>query len=119
MKKFCYLSLVLSTFSLVSCLSTGRDFPSRTDWIRKDVTQQKDVRLVLGEPFAVGDSGGVNTWTYGYYRYEFPGKSFHKELKLYWNLDQTVKNYTFNSSFPLDVQRGRLEGMAQQQDQKK
>ena len=55
----------------------------------------------------VGNSGGTPTWTYGYYRYKLVGVSSTKELKLYWNPDQTVRNFSFNSSFPEDVRGER------------
>ena len=87
---------------LSSCFSTGRNFPSKLDWITKDVTTQKDVEMVLGAPFSVGNSGGVATATYAYYEYHFGGTNV-KELKFYWNSNNTVQHYTFTSSFPGDV----------------
>lgn len=107
---FCFLFM----FSAVGCVSTGNNFPSRTEWIKKNLTSQKDIRMVLGAPFAVGDSGGILTWTYAYYRYVFPRNSFHKELKFYWNKNQTVKHFSFNSSFPADIQKSNLEYLVRQ-----
>ena len=88
---------------LGACATTGQNFPSRTDWIKKNVTKKDDVKLVLGTPFAVGNSGGVNTWTYGFYKYQLFGKANTKELKFYWNKDNSVKYFSFNSSFPDDI----------------
>lgn len=94
--------LFLSILFLSSCFTTGSNFPSRTEWIRKNATKKEDAKLVLGQPFAIGSSGGVNTWTYAFYKYQVFGKTFHKELKFYWNKDGSVKYYSFNSSFPED-----------------
>jgi len=87
----------------VHCATSGKDFSSQTDWIRKNQTKQRDVVSVLGEPNSVGSAGGTPTWTYGYYRYEVFGRSNHKELKLYWNDDRTVDHYSFDSSFSGDI----------------
>lgn len=97
------LALVLLTGLWQACLSTGRDFPSRTDWLQKDRTKKDDVKLVLGVPYAVGSSGGTQTWTYAYYKYTLFGRTYYKELKLYWNDTNIVKNFTFDTSFPEDM----------------
>ena len=93
-----------------SCLSMGRNFPSRTDWLKKNKTTQKDLHLLLGKPVSVGNSGGVDTWTYGFYSYKVMEKPHYKELKIYWNPDRSVKHYIFNSSFPADI-AGRGKGI--------
>lgn len=101
----------LLTLTMLSwgCVSTGSNFPSRTDWIRKNHTDKDDVRLVLGSPYAIGNSGGTETWTYAFFRYKFPNTTFHKELRLYWNNDHTIKHYSFNSSFPIDIRQSRID----------
>jgi len=91
------------TLSLAGCVTNGRDFRSEVDWIKDKQTKQTDVKLLLGEPYAVGNSAGRPTWTYGYYRYRLFGKSFQKELKLYWLPDGTVERFSFDSSFPDDT----------------
>ena len=93
---FCLLLLVSSCFSL------GHYFPSKLSWIKKSQTTKNDVKLVLGEPHAVGSSGGTVTWTYSFYEYNVLNQTYHKELRFYWNEDTTVKHYSFNSSFPQD-----------------
>ena len=94
---------LLAIFLLVGCVTQGRQFPSEMSWIEKSRTTQNDVRRLMGDPMAVGNSSGTATWTFGYYRYKVFGKSAFKELKFYWNPDKTVKSYTFNSSFPTDT----------------
>jgi hypothetical protein len=94
------LSLVVVTSA---CVTRGREFPSKFDWINKSKTKQDDVRLVLGEPQFVGSTEGQATWTYGYYKYSAFGPSYTKEMKFYWNPDRTVQTWSFNSSFPEDT----------------
>jgi outer membrane protein assembly factor BamE (lipoprotein component of BamABCDE complex) len=89
------------------CVTQGKYFPSETEWVKANQTQQKDVRQLLGDPHFVGSSGGTPTWTYGYYKYRLVGQSSTKELKLYWNPDNTVRNYSFTSSFPEDTRTER------------
>ncbi len=89
--------------ALSACVTTGNNFPSRTEWIKKNFTKRDDIKLVMGSPFAVGNSGGINTWTYAFYKYQVFGRTLHKELKLYWNKDGSVKYFSFNSSFPEDL----------------
>lgn len=88
---------------LAGCVSRGRDFPSKFEWIVKSKTKQDDVRLVLGEPQFVGSNEGQPTWTFGSYKYSLFGPSYTKELKFYWNADRTVQSWSFNSSFPEDT----------------
>lgn len=95
--------LTASCLFLASCVTNGREFPSRTDWIQKNKTRQEDVKLVLGDPQAVGASDGIPSWTYGYYKYKLFGSSMTKELKFYWNPNQTIQSWSFTSSFPDDT----------------
>lgn len=87
---------------LAGCFTTGRNFPSDVDWLVKDKTTKEDVELMLGSPSAVGNSGGVTTWTYGYYTYKMGG-TYYKELKIYWNPNHTMQHFSFTSSFPGDI----------------
>lgn len=95
--------LAAVSLMLASCVTSGREFPSRFDWIKKDKTRQEDVKLVLGDPQSVGSSDGIPSWTYGYYKYRLFGGSHTKEVKFYWNPNQTVQSWSFNSSFPDDT----------------
>ena len=96
-------STLVSMLALASCVTNGREFPSRLDWVQKGKSRQQDVKLVLGDPQFVGSSDGVPAWTYGYYRYRLFGPSHTKEVKFYWNADRTVQSWSFNSSFPDDI----------------
>lgn len=90
--------------SLASCVTSGREFPSRLDWIQKGKTRQNDVKLVLGDPQFVGSSDGTPSWKYGYYRYRLFSPSHTKEVIFYWNTDKTVQGWSFTSSFPDDIE---------------
>lgn len=97
------LAVVFGVSILASCVTNGREFPTRFDWIKKGKTRQEDVKLVLGDPQFVGSSDGSPSWTYGYYRYKLLSPSYTKELKIYWSPDRTVNTWSFNSSFPDDI----------------
>ena len=104
-RNFCKITILVFLSSLwQSCLSSGRDFPSRLDWIQKERTKKGDVALVLGKPYAVGSSSGTPTWTYAFYKYTPFFKTYYKELRFYWSEDEAVKTYTFTSSFPEDLE---------------
>ena len=89
--------------NLLGCVTQGENFPSETSWIHKGKTTQDQVKMMLGRPSAVGDSGGTRTWTYGYYQYQALKPARYKELKFFWDKNRTVKHYSFNSSFPRDL----------------
>ncbi|MCX6129633.1 MAG: outer membrane protein assembly factor BamE [Proteobacteria bacterium] len=102
-------NLILSVLSCAglqtACVTRGRDFSSDLGWVKKSQTTQNDVTKFLGTPTAVGSTGGVPTWTYGYYDYRLFGESETKEIKFYWNNDGKLQDFSFNSSFPSDRQR--------------
>ena len=95
---------ILSSIAVIqlSCVTRGNNFSSSTNWIEANKTTRNQMAQTLGEPFMVGKSSGASTWTYGYYQHKLFGSSTTKELKVYWNSDGTVQNYSFNSSFPED-----------------
>jgi hypothetical protein len=99
------LSIMALCGMQMACVTRGRDFSSDISWIKKGQTHQTDVTRFLGAPTAVGSTGGVSTWTYGFYDYRLFGESETKELKLYWANDQKIQDFSFNSSFPQDRQR--------------
>ncbi len=102
--KLCTLTVLLSGLQ-TACVTRGREFSSDLSWVKKNQTTQTDVNRVLGAPVSVGNTGGVLTWTYGFYEYRLFGESETKELKFYWNNEQRVQDFSFNSSFPEDRQR--------------
>jgi outer membrane protein assembly factor BamE (lipoprotein component of BamABCDE complex) len=95
-------SCLVSCLEISGCVTRGAQFTSDTAWIRIGSTTQDSVSKLLGNPHAVGSASGTPTWTYGYYKYGVIGTNAQKELKLYWNANKTVKDYSFSSSFPAD-----------------
>ena len=104
MKSRLMLSVLVFGSLQTACITRGRDFSSDLGWVKKGQTTQVDVTRLLGEPTAIGNTGGVPTWTFGYYDYRLFGDSDTKELKFYWNGDK-VQDFSFNSSFPTDRKR--------------
>ena len=94
--------LAIIAMGLSGCVTRGDNFSSDLAWIKKDKTTQQDVSSLLGSPYSVGNTSGTKTWTYGYYSYKLFGDSYTKELKFYWDKNNSVKEYSFNSSFPED-----------------
>lgn len=106
------VGLCLGLLAATGCVTEGRDFPTDISWIKLNETSKKDVKLVLGDPRSVGQSSGSPTWTFGYYQYRVVGTSHTKELRIFWNPDGTVKNFTFDSNFPDDVRQRAANGTA-------
>lgn len=97
------LLCVLAALTVLSgCVTRGENFNSNTSWIKVDQTSQVDVSVKLGRPYIVGNSSGVPTWTYGFYKHSLFGTSMIKELKFYFNKAKKVSRFTFSSSFPED-----------------
>ena len=91
-------------FGLVtSCVTRGRNFSSETAWLDENKPNKSQVKKIMGDPYKVGSSNGIPTWTYGYYEHQLFGESSIKELKIYWNKEGTVKTYSFSSSFKQDT----------------
>lgn len=93
--KFYYLFLLLF---LWGCISYGRDFatvPVRD--IQTNVTTQKEIFSLFGEPVRKGLDSGYETWTYSYHSYELGQLGASKELYVVFNKDGTVRNYSFTS----------------------
>ncbi len=103
-KKFLLPAMMAFFFaSCFGCATNGNYFPSDLSWIKENATKQDDVKRVLGAPYMVGNTSGVPSWTFGYYEYRLIGSSYTKELKFFWNNDLTIKSFSFNSSFPEDI----------------
>ena len=99
------LLLLFCFVATVACVTKGYNFRSDLSWIKKETTSQQDVLMILGTPFMVGNSSGVPTWSYGLYHYRLVGRSYVKELKVFWNDNKTVRDYSFQSSFPDDLEQ--------------
>jgi hypothetical protein len=98
------LSAVLTSSFATSCVTRGKDFLSRFDWIQEGKTRQMDVKSALGDPQSIGLNSGLPQWTYGFYKHSLFKESQTKELRFWWNPDKTVKSWSFTSSFQDDTQ---------------
>lgn len=103
LKDFLVIVSLFVAFAFCSCVTSGRNFNSNLSWIKKGKTTMNDVRLVLGEPQAVGSASGTPTWTYGYYNFNVTGEGRMKEVKIFWSTNNTVDSYSFTSSFQEDI----------------
>ena len=59
---------------------------------------------MLGQPWRTGLEDGTPTWTYGYYKYNLIGESQTRDLVVRFDERGIVRSYTFNSTYPEDVQ---------------
>jgi outer membrane protein assembly factor BamE (lipoprotein component of BamABCDE complex) len=98
---------IVGSCLLTSCFTIGKPFKSDLSWMRKESTQKKDVKFILGDPTQVGQANGVETWTYSYHKYQLFQGVQSKELKIYWKKDAALDRYTFSSSFPKDIETQR------------
>ena len=89
----------------LGCLTVGEDFAvGRVSHIQIGKTTQQEVRQMLGEPWRTGLEDGQRTWTYGYYKYNLLGASQTRDLVVRYDDKGLVRSYTFNSTYPEDVQ---------------
>lgn len=101
--------LTITGFSLMfaGCITRGEHFSSELGWVKAGATKKSDVKLMLGNPFAVGNSSGIKTWTYGYYYYSLLGTTHVKEVKFYWKPNGSVDRFVFTSSLPEDIAKSQ------------
>ncbi len=83
----------------VGCATVGRKFDStRVHDIRNDQTTQSEIRSMFGSPWRVGMEDGMNTWTYGRYKYRLFGQASTTDLVVRFDRNGLVKSYTFNTT---------------------
>lgn len=97
-KFFIFPLLILNT----KCLTVGQKFKSDVKWIRVGQTHKEDILRYFGKPFRQGYDSGLETYTYGYYRYSLIKEFRSKDLTIRFNNDGKVNSYTFASSFEDD-----------------
>jgi len=94
----------LAAWSL-ACMTVGDDFAvGRVSHIQIGKTTQQDVKQMFGQPWRTGLEDGQRTWTYGYYKYNLLGASQTRDLVIRYDDKGVVRSYTFNSTYPEDVQ---------------
>jgi hypothetical protein len=88
-----------------ACMTVGEDFAvGHVSHIEVGKTTKNEVRQMFGEPWRTGLEDGDQTWTYGYYKYNLLGASQTRDLVVRYNDKGVVRSYSFNSTYPEDVQ---------------
>lgn len=91
------LALVLAT--LQGCASLGKDFDQEVvEQLVVDQTKRSQVRELMGDPWRVGKENGLDTWTYGYYKYGVFRTAFAKDLVLKFDQQGVLRSYSFNTT---------------------
>jgi outer membrane protein assembly factor BamE (lipoprotein component of BamABCDE complex) len=99
-----FLVAALAVFA-VGCMTVGDDFAvGKVTSLKIGETSQQDVRQMFGDPWRTGLEDGQRTWTYGYYKYNLIGASQTRDLVVRFDDRGVVRSYTFNSTYPEDVQ---------------
>jgi hypothetical protein len=97
--------VALALFTGCLAVKFGRDFPSPE--ARSIVTGKTDraaLQRTFGEPYQVGLDSGDPTWRW-FFGQRDTGAEVSKDLIVRFNVDGTVKSYTFTSNFPDDLRR--------------
>ena len=92
------LPSLLLVIVLSGCMAVGRDFPAEpVKTITTDVTTQREIFAMFGEPDKRGLENGYETWTYTYQYYEFGQLRDSKELYVVFDKGNTVRAYSYNA----------------------
>jgi len=95
-KKLWYPFLFLFVWG---CVFYGRDFASsQVKSIETNITTQKEIFNLFGEPVRKGLDSGYETWTYSYHSYTLGEGWKTKELYVVFNKEGTVRTYSFTSN---------------------
>jgi hypothetical protein len=95
---------VVAAFA-VGCMTVGDDFAvGKVSHLQIGKTTREEVREMLGQPWRTGLEDGTPTWTYGHYKYNLIGASQTRDLVVRFDEKGVVRSYTFNSTYPEDVQ---------------
>jgi hypothetical protein len=79
-------------------LNVGYDFPAdQVKNIQINKTTKKEIRTTFGEPWRIGLENGLETWTYGKYKYRGFTETEAKDLVVRFSKD-IVESYTFSTT---------------------
>lgn len=98
-----FVLLLVSAALLFSagCATVGRDFPAdRVEKIRIGTTTKDEIRVMFGDPWRVGLEDGLETWSYGKYKYKMFSEKDAKDLVVRFRADNVVESYSFNTTNP-------------------
>ena len=90
--------LVLVCYSIISCMSVGKNFSQDTQWIAIGKTTQTQITERLGTPQELGVRNGTPFWNYYYIQFSLWKKISRKELQIFWKKDLTVHSYSLTKS---------------------
>ena len=87
--------------ALAGCITVGGPFsPEALELFETNVTTKAQVLERLGEPWRTGEEDGLETWTYGHYRYAVARASRTRDLVLRFDDRGVVVSYTYNVTSP-------------------
>jgi len=93
-----YLAVFMILFA-AGCATVGRDFPAeRVSEIQLNQTTQDDILSMFGVPWRTGIEDGLQTWTYGKYRYQLLSETSTKDLVIRFDKNGIVISYSFNTT---------------------
>ncbi len=99
---FYLVTLVFLGGNMASCATVGKTFPEEAVRdIRIGMTTQKDLRAVFGEPWRTGLEDGLETWTYGRYRYRLFKDSESSDLVIRFDNKGVVTSYSYSTTNPV------------------
>jgi outer membrane protein assembly factor BamE (lipoprotein component of BamABCDE complex) len=80
-------------------LNAGYDFPSdQVKNIQIGKTTKEEIRTTFGEPWRIGLENGLETWTYGKYKYRGFTETEAKDLVVRFSAKDIVESYTFSTT---------------------
>lgn len=83
---------------LAGCITYGNIFPTYpVATIQPNVTTQREIFSLFGEPYRKGIDNGLETWTYSYHYWELGVPKESRELYVVFNKDSTVRSYSYTS----------------------
>ena len=97
---FCII-IAVSMLSTAGCtkLNVGYDFPAdQVKNIQIGKTTKDEIRTAFGEPWRTGLENGLETWTYGKYKYRGFTETEAKDLVVRFTAKGIVESYTFSTT---------------------
>jgi len=97
---FCII-MGVSMFYTAGCtkLNVGYDFPAdQVQNIQIGKTTKEEIRTTFGEPWRTGLENGLETWTYGKYKYRGFTETEAKDLVVRFTVKGIVESYTFSTT---------------------
>ena len=93
--------ILLAAALVAGCMTVGREFrPDAVQLVELNATTRAEVRAALGAPWRTGVEDGLETWTYGHYRYTMFGASRTRDLVVKFDDAGVVVSYQYNTTTP-------------------